>query len=206
MDWPTLITTGKDLILAGAAITGSIVAVKGLSTWKRQLRGQAEYELAKRVLKATFQYRDRVYGVRHPVMWKYEMPQPPREEADRMTEQQINYYSTSKAYSSRWEKVVEIRETLYPELLEAKILWGHEIENLFKVLFEIERKLVLCIRHYLALINPDNSREYKDEINKIFKGEQDMQYDILNEDDDFRKKFSSGLKSIEQFISPYLKH
>lgn len=40
----------KEIVITGAAITGSIVAVKGLSTWQRQLKGQSEYDLSRKIL------------------------------------------------------------------------------------------------------------------------------------------------------------
>jgi len=45
-----LVVLVKNLILSGAAITGAVVAIKGLSTWQRQLEGQSEYDLSRRIL------------------------------------------------------------------------------------------------------------------------------------------------------------
>jgi hypothetical protein len=74
-----LVTLIKDLILCGAAIAGAVIAIKGLNTWKRQLKGQSEYELSRRLLVTLFKYRDAINGVRHPAMFGYEMPNPPED-------------------------------------------------------------------------------------------------------------------------------
>ncbi len=204
MDWQMLIATAKDLILAGAAITGSIVAVKGLSTWRRQLRGQAEYELAKRILKLTFQYRDAIYGVRNPFIWKYEMPDPPEEQAKNMSNDQKGFYSTSKAYDNRCNKVTEVRQALYPELLEAEVLWGKKIEEFFKVLFNLEKELYLYIRYFLKLKDPDILIDDKEPFKKIIRNKRDILYDSLSDDDQFRKDFSSGIEAIENLLKSHL--
>ena len=202
MDWPKFISIGKDLIIAGAAITGSIVAAKGLSTWRRQLKGQAEYELSKRILKLTFQYRDTVCGVRNPVMWSYEMPQPPQ--AEEMDRDQLKYYGTSKAYEVRCDRVTDVRQTRYPELLEAEALWGIELEKLFETLFNLQNILFTNIGYHLSLLDPNTPKTHKASINKLIK--EDVIFDTLHEEDNFRKEFSLGVKAIEQFLKPHLKY
>ena len=96
-----IISLAKDLILSGAAITGAVVAIKGLSTWRRQLQGQSEYDLSRRILVSLFQYRDALNSVRNPFMWNNEMPSPLEGEAKLMTREKIQYYGTSKAYEAR---------------------------------------------------------------------------------------------------------
>ena len=71
MRLPELVTLAKDLILSGAAIVGIYVAIKGLGTWQRQLKGQSEYELSRRM------YRDAISGLRRPAMGTPELPTPP---------------------------------------------------------------------------------------------------------------------------------
>lgn len=114
-----------DLVLSSAAITGAVVAVKGLGTWQRQLKGQSEYELSRRILVSVFKYRDAINGVRNPVMWAYEMPSPPEEEAVKMSREQIRFYGTSKAYQARWDKVQTEKASLYADLLEAEAIGLH---------------------------------------------------------------------------------
>ena len=53
-----LITAGKDIALAGAAIVTATVAIKGLNTWARQLRGTADFETARAMSKVTYKLRD----------------------------------------------------------------------------------------------------------------------------------------------------
>ena len=45
--WTTLIA---DVVVAVAAIIGSIMAYRGLKTWKEQIRGKSEYECDRRLL------------------------------------------------------------------------------------------------------------------------------------------------------------
>jgi hypothetical protein len=43
----------KDVCVTGAALTGAYVAVRGLSAWRLQLHGKADYELARQSLKGS---------------------------------------------------------------------------------------------------------------------------------------------------------
>jgi len=99
------ITIIKDIVLATTAVIASLVAIKGLNTWQRQLKGKSEYELSKSILVTLFHYRDTIDGVRHSVMWVTEMPSPPEEELNDMSFDERSFYGTSKAYQNRWDKV-----------------------------------------------------------------------------------------------------
>jgi hypothetical protein len=74
-----IISVSKDIIISIAAIVGSVIAIKGLITWKRKIKWKTEYGLARRFLVSLYKYRDAVNGVRHPVMMAYEMPYPPED-------------------------------------------------------------------------------------------------------------------------------
>jgi len=202
-----IVTLLKDLVLSGAAITGAVVAVKGLGTWQRQLKGQSEYELSRRILVSVFKYRDAINGVRHPAMWAYEMPSPPEEEATKMTREQIRFYGTSKAYQARWDKVQAERTTLYADLLEAEALWGTELKELFKGVFDLEHELFTRIRHYVELINPDTHEASKEAIRKIDEKGRDIMYDDLSDEpDEYKQDLISAIEKIEKYLKPKLSH
>lgn len=202
-----LVTLIKDLILSGAAITGAVVAIKGLSTWKRQLKGQSEYELSRRILVTLFKYRDTIAGVRHPAMWAYEMPFPPEDESKNMSRDYIRFYGTSKAYQARWDKVQAERTSLYADLLESEAIWGDELKKLFKTLFNLEHELFTSVRHYVELINPDTDEASKEDIRSIDKKLRAIMYDDLSEEgDDYRKDFQRGVEAIEKYLKPKLRY
>jgi len=202
-----VVTLLKDIILAGAAITGSIVAIKGLGTWQRQQKWQAEYELSRRILVAVFKFRDAINGARHPAIWANEQPSPSEDAAKKMNTQQLQYYGLSKAYQARWDKVQAERISLYPDLLEAEALWGNELNDLFKVLFNLEHELLVAIRHYLELSNPDTRESKREAIMNLDKKRRDIMYDDLSDDiDEFKKDLLAGIQSIEKYLKPKLKH
>ena len=200
-------TLFKDIVLSGAAITGAVVAVKGLGTWQRQLKGQSEYELSRRILVTLFKYRDAINGVRHPAMWAYEMPTPSEDEAKSMSLEKIRFYGTSKAYQARWDKVQSERTSLYADLLEAEAIWGNELKDLFKNVFGLEHELFTRVRHYIELINPDTDKESKEAISNIDKKGRDIMYDNLSDEpDEYKKDLISAIEKIEKYLKPKLSH
>lgn len=202
-----IFTTIKDIVLTGAAITGAIVAVKGLGTWQRQLKGQSEYELSRRILVTLFKYRDAIDGIRHPVMWGFEMPAPPEHEASTMSHEQIRFYGTSKAYQVRWGKLQDERKALYADLLEAEAIWGGDLNDLFKVVFNLQHELFIKIRHHLELINPETNESSKEAIRKIDAKSRDIMYDLLDEKpDEYKNDVIRAIKRIEDYLRPKLSH
>jgi hypothetical protein len=207
MTYSEFIAVTKDVILASVGIMGAFVAVKGLNTWKRQLKGQSEYELARRILVSIFKYRDAILNVRHPAMWAYEMPSPSLDEEKDMTQEQLRFYGTSKAYQARWDKVQTERTSLYPDLLESEAIWGDELKKLFKELFKLESELFTCVQNYVTLINPDTDKSYKKAIMEIKSKRRDILYDDLSVNgDDYKKEFQSHIDKIEKYLKPKLIH
>jgi hypothetical protein len=202
-----IISIIKDFILACAAITGATVAKIGLDTWQRQLKGQSEYELSRRILVSLFKYRDAIAGLRHPAMWAYEMPSPSEEIAKLMNADQIQFYATSKAYQVRWDKVQTERTNLYADMLEAEAIWGSELNSLFKVVFDLQHELFTKIRHHLELINPDVKEAKKEAIIKIDDKSRDIMYEDFGDDPDkYKKDLLDAIESIELYLKPKLNH
>ncbi len=124
-----------------------------------------------------------------------------------MSPLQISFYGTSKAYQVRWDKVQEQRNALYADLLEAEAIWGNELNDLFKTVFDLQHELFTCIRHYLELINPDTDEAMKEAVRKINKENRDIMYDNLGEEpDEYKRDLLDAIASIETYLKPKLSH
>jgi hypothetical protein len=55
----------RELVLIAASSIAAVVALLGLRTWKKQLKGRTDYELARRLLKSAYAVRDALQIVRH---------------------------------------------------------------------------------------------------------------------------------------------
>ena len=201
-----IISVGKDVLVAVAAVVGAVVAVRGLSTWNRQLRGSAEYDLAKRVLKVTYRLRDAIQGVRHPVMWAAEMPAPPEAEAVKMSREERTHYGSSLAYQARWQKVVEARTDLQAELLEGEVLWGAELGRRFDALNKLQHELLVAVRSALTLMDPKAPEARKNVTQKRQEKVRDIMFDESgDEGDEFTKDLGLAMAPIEEYLKPHLR-
>ncbi|RSZ55594.1 hypothetical protein HF313_08795 [Massilia atriviolacea] len=195
----------KDIVVALAAIVGMIVAILGLTTWRRQLKGGIEYELTRRLLKYTYRLREALKVVRHPAMFGSELAAPESEK--RLTEEQRRYAGLSSAYRARWEKVVGARDDLQRELLEAEVVWNKEIYARFKPLFALQEELNADVYSYLALCNPDESVQARNSWQEIRRGRpREVLYDSLGEKpDEFSSDVVHAIVEIESYLKPHLK-
>ncbi|HEX7679758.1 MAG TPA: hypothetical protein VF713_16630 [Thermoanaerobaculia bacterium] len=196
----------KDVLVAAASVVGASVAVRGLNTWNRQLKGGAEYELARRILKVTYRLRDAIKGVRHPVMWPEEMVMPAEGAAAKISDDEVSFDGTSRAYDSRWQKVADLRTELQTELLEAEVLWGNELGKRFQALYKLEHELMIAIRSWLILRDPKASEAQKNAVQKHQAAARDIMYDELSEEGDkFTKDVVCAIGPIEEYLKPHLR-
>lgn len=116
----------KDIATSAGVVVAAYVGIRGLSTWERQLKGNAEFEIARALARATLQVRDAIAIVRSPMMWAYEFPEnydPIKSD----TSQRAT--ARAHAYNNRWKPLTEAVLSFDLACLEAEALWGPEIKG-----------------------------------------------------------------------------
>lgn len=139
----------KDVTYLLIALIGVFVACKGLSTWRRRLKGNVEHETGRRLYRAILKLRDAMGYVRNPAIWPSEFIEAgakyPKE--DRGT--------ANAVYRMRWEKMIEALSELQAEQLEGEVLWGKEIIKKLNPIRTCVTKLNIAVSD---LLRPANSR------------------------------------------------
>lgn len=143
-----------NLLLAGAAVSGVVIAWMGLSTWKEQEKWETDRSLAKQILVAMYVRRDAVRHVRNPFGWQEEenLEDEIIEDADR------KWKGVAKKYSVRMEKLNDARSQFYPLELEAAAIWGTEFLKLGAQLSNLENDLVIEIEDFVESHKPKFAR------------------------------------------------
>jgi hypothetical protein len=197
----------KDLTLLGAAVTAAVVAVKGLGTWQQQLKGQAEYDLSRRILVSLFKYRDAINNARHPAMWVNEMPSPPVKEAEKMKGEDFWHYGLSNGYQNRWDKVQEQKSSLNADLLEAEAIWGNRLPEMFKAVYALDHELYRKICNYLEMKRPRADSVTKDAFEKNYSNSRDIMYRTSNEEpDEFKQDLLNAIDPIKRYLKSKIGH
>lgn len=99
-------TLTKDVFSITGTVGALIFAYLGLSTWKRQLMGTSEYELAKKSILLTYEVQQLIQGVRNPMFYLH------KEEVEagrKIEEEQRIYDERMKALYLKWAELQTVR-------------------------------------------------------------------------------------------------
>lgn len=202
----TKISVGNviEIISALAAIIASIVAVIGISTWKKQLIVKAEFDIAKRLMKSIYEIRSAIDLVRRPFQTSDEIEKAKATfmgRRDVTHDENLQYRIQHAIYSIRWEKLNFSLNSFYSELLEAEAFWGNDIITRTTTLMTSVNQLSASIDFYLMEINyPETLDREKSPINRrIMISNQDSSIK-----DEFREQVQESIKLIEDFVKPKL--
>lgn len=144
-----IITAAKDMVLAIAASVTAFVAVKGLSTWNRQLRGTAGFDVARSLAKYSYKVRDKLQVCRSPLLSAHEFPDDYYEDELKKTpEKKAKGYAF--VYSNRWIPVLEALQEFDASTLEAEALWGGPIRQATDQLRKVVREVSVAIDAFIA--------------------------------------------------------
>src|SRR5689334_8252445 len=67
-DLKDVVSLVRDILTCCAALFAAGIAFLGLRTWRAQLKGKTEFELAQRLLQSVYKVRQAIAVVRHPWM------------------------------------------------------------------------------------------------------------------------------------------
>jgi len=182
----------KDVVSVVGTIGVLAIGGLGLFTWRRQLRGTSEYEVAKKAILKTYEVQQALQSVRNPMLYlsKEEV------EAGRRLEEEQRIYSERMTYlNEKWAELQTIR-------LEAKVIWGKEAQDSFN---EIQQRIgdlrgAIWLHFWMkgAYAGPgatvDNSPERVRENDKIVY--------FTSEEDEFSQQIAESTANVEKFFGP----
>lgn len=128
----------KDVAIGAASLTAAIVAIRGLKTWKLQLVGHEEYELAKRVITSAYKLRDSIQELS-----RRKWIQNPKVEAEFNlfeTEEEIRLLLIHKMQHDLAAQIAKVKEDKaeFGNLeLEVETLWGWPLRDKCKGLLQM---------------------------------------------------------------------
>ena len=188
----------KDILTFLITIAGLIIAGMGLATWKKQIHGSKQFEIAYNLHFSILNLRDAIKYVRNPAIFPNESQRAIQYSKSKHPErppEEIEGKPISYVYETRWEKIIDALAKLESHLLGAEVLWGGEIVDLIKPLYKKINELKIALDQYL---NPDlrGSREY-DEIHDIVYDQGNY---FENKEDVFSKQTSDIIENIANYL------
>lgn len=183
----------KDLLTGIGALVIAAIAISGINTWKKQLKGKTDYEIARDYLRAAIKVKNAIDDLRNPGIsigeQKAAREKYPFSDDNYITEHQKD---TRAVYSVRWDAVRDAWEELDRKIIEAEISWDVEA-------IECSRPLIADIRKIYSEVWMFVSG-YGKPINETFI----YNAGSFETPDEFSIKVNSDLKKIRKFVEPYL--
>jgi ribosome-associated translation inhibitor RaiA len=192
----------KDIVVLLTAGIAGYVGLRGLSTWQRQLRGNAEHQLARSILTNTFELRDRIAAVRYPGMSYDPEPNLPPDKLAALSQEEKNWHAYSQEYQRRWEPISAVKAKLAVNLWEAEALLRPEIVTKAREFDGLLATLLVTIQIHVRNRNPANKRyvvdlETEERHDKIL-------YGIGDESDEFSAKVNAIIADLEKQLRRYV--
>ena len=154
-----IIGSAKDLLLAGAAVTTAVAAALGVSRWSEELRGKADFDAARGLMRAVYKVREQLAVCRSPLYTSGEYPSGyPTTESSQLEQAHEEARAWGHIYQNRWKPVVDALQELDVQTLEAEALWGQDI----RVLAERLRTCCFTIRVAMEAIIEDKAHQGRD--------------------------------------------
>lgn len=202
MYWDELVAVVSDSVIALAAIATATAAIIGLNSWRRQLRGTADFDTAKSLLKATYKVRDAIQAFRSPFVSGGEFPADYGGALQRHTaEEEVRAWA--HVYSGRWRYIYDAVQEYDAVALEAEAMWGNEvtpgIENLRRCIVSLRAATDAFLSNKQSggedfQQNPDFGRS----INR------DLYSRISDDEDPLGSRVSAAIAQIEELVKPHI--
>ncbi|GLQ32611.1 hypothetical protein [Litoribrevibacter albus] len=191
IDW----SLTKDVFSIIGTVGALIIGTCGLFTWRRQLRGTSEYELAKKAVLKAYEVQQALQVVRNPMLYLS------KEEVDagrRLEEEQRIYDERMSSLYEKWTELQTIR-------LEAKAIWSDSAHNCFN---EMQQRIgdlrgAIWLHFWMkgAYAGPgakvDSSPDRVIENNKVVY--------FVSDDDEFSQKIIESVRKVERFFGPKIR-
>lgn len=194
----------KDIVLIMTGVVGSIVAILGLNTWRRQLHGQSEYDVARRLLKSLYLFREVMNNARHAFLEYSGSPDLPKEKLEKLSDKEKEWYAIGQAFEKRWEPVAKAISELDADVLESEVFWGNEIKDKLKQISLLHAEWMVAIEEHMERTNPrePDKNYYGEEAKRnraIMFGRSDRTKDK------FLDRMLTAIEEIEIVLKPYIK-
>ncbi|MDX1807899.1 MAG: hypothetical protein R3331_00030 [Sulfurospirillaceae bacterium] len=197
------IAAGKDSLVGLSAVSAAIFAYLGLSAWKKELKGKAEYQLAKDVLKSVYKVREAFKHVRNPAIYQYEYPEDMTDYHGHL-KREYKHEGTVYVYENRWKVMAEAFSELEEHHLNAQVEWGAEFQDTIVKLRSCRVELQITIQQLLerkkdAELDRMTTREQRAaERSVLYYGGEDSEYDK------FTPEINQAIDKFEKWLRPHI--
>lgn len=192
----------KEQIVSISALIGVFIAFSGLRTWHKELKGKAEYQKAKDVLKAVYRAKDAFMVVRSPWMDSSEYPKDILDDMGRLRPGK-EFEAKHHAYKTRLKVLDDAFAILEEQAWDAHVEWGDEFQNVIIPLRRCRAELLVAIHTLLETKSPITPRDLSADERKEMR--QKLYFSGENFDlDPFTSQIGVAVKAFEIKLRPHI--
>ena len=190
-----IVSIGKDVVVAIAAVAASSVAVYGINSWRRETTGKAKFEAAKGLLAAGYKVRNEIQNCRSPliVAGEFSPDFPLRGDGE------DKYKAYAHVYSNRWSPVKFALEDFDSAVIDAEATLGAGARTAAEKLRACGRSLFAGIEGYLSNMRQGGGGP-RDEVEASFR----RLIHSTSENDAFAKQLDSAVLELEASVSQHV--
>jgi len=198
MDCIEIFSIIKDICISGAALTTAYVAYTGLEKWHKELRGKANFEVARELIKSVYLLRNELSYCRTPFISSAEFPTG---YVERNSDNQQIGEAYHHLFSKRFEPVGEALNKFDAALLEAEALWGSSIKNKAK---DLQNSVSNLRANFQAFVDDKltGGQDFKDK--EYAKKVRSTIFDSRPTENELTIKINNAVIALENEISPHL--
>ncbi len=200
------VSISKDVIVGLSVFATAVIAYRGLTAWKNELKEKSEYQLAKNLLKSVYLVHKAFIYVRSPIIYQSAYPENMKNTHGHLSST-YDYEGMAHVYEQRWEAMEKAFSELEQYYLDAQIEWTEESENKILKLRSCRIELLIAIQDMLEKKkNPSEIQPSQKE-----EEEQIKQRGVLRDlgknsiSATFNKKINDAVEEFKQWLIPHIK-
>lgn len=180
----------------------SYVGLNGLKTWRRQIRGNNDHELSRRMLVESYRFKKAFFYARRPAIY----PQEIREDGDpTFGSDPIDRFKRQKlGFQRRMENFNKEFAALSASMFEAEALWGQGIVQSIRYVEMLKDEYEDYVSLKLLCNDPEESDEDRLDYEGFLADRRTVLRNRLGEADEYGDEVQSALTSLETMLKAKL--
>ena len=180
-------------------IAGVVFGCLRLITSKKQLRGTVNHEMSRKLLISIYTFEATLNAARDIGMRLSELSEEEASHVKGLLAESKRYAFTYSLYRTRLNTIDNSLAPVRAHLLEARALWGQEVEGLVNALIAMKDEWWTVARRYASAMNPAEDIDTRERYAKAWIENKGILY-IDGPDNAFGLRFKERLAEVEVFL------
>jgi len=201
MDLSQIIAAGRDVLVASAAVASAVAAIRGLNKWQQELRGKADFEVARALIRSTYKLRNELANFRSMVIWAHEFP--PEYHANKAPSASDEANAFAHVYDNRWKPVMQALQEFDAQMFEAEALWGGTAREKAERVRQCVRRLSAGVSATIA-DKASGGQDFGSDRDFAKKIRADISAISDDDTNDLSREIRLAVEGLEGFVRPHM--